>query len=392
MKHSGWVHLLTCFVVAGCSGGGFTALGPRSAKTSKSTAGESPAANSGDRAAQGEGAVAGSKKATFNYGPKSSPSDFLFVFDNSGSMKAPLDSMKAGFASLSQAVWSADTRIAVMTTLPGDPSNLSQVHPDVNAYSNIDFEPGFLSLMSEQARKNFLSKLSPNAEGINSYPLTMCASEWFQPSDKNPQGIPCLSAAVQSVFHGVGAEAGLTAVKQILQKRPNLFRAGTNVNIVFVSDTQDPGQGDTSSALFKMRPDYAQLKSAIEANSVVAGFKFHGVTPSLTCKTGEGTPASQGRGLPYQDVIKASGGVWLDFCDGGGIRSDYTPVATQIVSGALPLPVFVLPVQASKIVQVVAAGAVIPTANVFLSADKRTVRVSGLAPEKDVDVAISYLP
>lgn len=391
MQQKCWAPLVLLSLL-GCSDGGFTAVGPKSTTSKKSAGSELPAADAGSRAAQGEGAVAGSKEASFKYGPKTSPSDFLFVFDNSGSMKATLENMQAGFASLNQASWSADTRIAVMTTLPGDPSNLSEVHPDVDAYPNIEFEPGFLSLMSERARQTFLSKFSSTDNKRNNYAMEMCAQEWFRPSDKNPQGIPCLTAAVQSVFSGVGYEAGLTAVKQILQKRSNLFRTGTNVNVVFISDTQDPGSGGNDTQLFRTRPDHAQLKSAIEANGAVASIKFHGVTPSAMCSTNEGRPSAQGRGLPYQDIIAASGGVWLDFCEGSSIRTDYKPVATQIVAGALPLPVFVLPTQASKIVQVVVAGAAQPAANVFLSADKRTVRVSGLAPEKDVEVKISYLP
>jgi hypothetical protein len=160
---------------------------------------------------------------------------------------------------------------------------------------------------------------------------------------------------------------------------------------VFVSDTQDPG--DNKPAVQALRPTFAQLKPLIEQNSTVAGIKMHGVTPSIKCTTNEGTPSlTDGRGLPYQDAIAASGGVWLDYCDGSAVRSDYKPVAQQILAGALSEPVFPLPKVASKIVRVVVDRAVFPADRVILSADKKTLRLNGLSASKDVSIEVIYLP
>jgi hypothetical protein len=317
--------------------------------------------------------------------------DFLFIFDNSGSMRVALNQLQAGFASLGSAAWPADSRIAVMTTLPGDPNNLNNPHPDVNRYPNVELDPGFLNLVNEAGRRRFIDAPGTNQAGKEGFAQQMCADQWFKPSDVNPAGKPCLSVAIQSPFHGVGVEAGLVALSQIVKKRPQMFRKGTNVNVVFVSDTQDPG--DNKPAVQALRPTFAQLKPLIEQNSTVAGIKMHGVTPSIKCTTNEGTPSlTDGRGLPYQDAIAASGGVWLDYCDGSAVRSDYKPVAQQILAGALSEPVFPLPQVASKIVRVVVDRAVFPADRVILSADKKTLRLNGLSASKDVSIEVIYLP
>lgn len=78
------------------------------------------------------------------------------------------------------------------------------------------------------------------------------------------------------------------------------------MNLVFISDTQD--LGDNAPAVLQLRPTFAQLKPLMEQNSGVAGVRLHGVTPSETCQTHEGTPSrNDGTGLPYQDPIAASG-------------------------------------------------------------------------------------
>lgn len=328
-------------------------------------------------------------KANFSYGPKSVKADFLFVFDNSSSMQDVVSNMRLGFDSLESAKWPADSMIAVMTTMPGNPANLSDVHPAVDRYSSIEKEPGFLSLMSETARSNFRSA---NSSMGNRLPEAMCLQEWFKPRDKSSSGKSCLSAAVQSPFTGVGVEAGLVAVSQILEKRKQLFRVGSNVHVVFVSDTQDPGKDPSGNsnvrALNNLRPNFAALKAKVLANSAVSGVKLHGVTPSPTCSAAENVASRLG--TPYQDAIRSSGGTWLDFCDGNSARTNYVPVAEQIVANTLPEPVFVLPEVVKKIESVEVAGRAVALSQVTLVNGNSAVRIEGLNPSSDVAVTITY--
>lgn len=332
----------------------------------------------------------GKAKATFQYGPKSAKADFLFVFDNSVSMQDDLDNMKRGFESMGSAKWPSDTMIAVMTTMPGNPTNLNDVHPSVNRYASIEKEPGFLSLMSETARTSFRTANRSMRARLSE---PMCLQEWFKPSDKNSAGKSCLSAAIQSPFTGVGVEAGLVAVHQILDKRRQLFRTNSNAHIVFVSDTQDPGKDPAGNAnvmaLNNLRPTFEALKNKIMSNSSIAGVKLHGVTPSPNCSAAENVASRLG--TPYQDAIRASGGTWLDFCDGNSARSNYVPVAEQIVANTLPEPVFVLSEIVASIVKVEVSGQPLDRSRVTLLADKKSVRIDGLNPASDVEVAITYM-
>lgn len=395
--------LLSCFSVA-CNSGDFTTApnkAPRQVKASAAEGAEKKDSDSG-KAAVAEGGQNGSsgntpveelgqgrKKASFSYGPRSAKADFLFVIDNSSSMSNDVANVRSGFESLSAARWPADTKIAVMTTMPGNPANLNAVHPAVDGYNAIDKEPGFLSFMSETARANFRTA---NAAMGDRLPEPMCLAEWFKPDDKNNNGKTCLSAAIQTPFTGVGVEAGLVAVSQILDKRRQVFRMNSNAHIVFVSDTQDPGKdpndGANIRALNDLRPNFEALKSKIMANSGVSGVKLHGVTPSVDCSAAENV--AKRLGTPYQDAIRASGGTWLDFCEGNTARSNYRPVAEQIVANTLPEPVFVLPEAVKSLVQVEVAGQVVDLSRVTLLGDKKSVRIEGLSPSSDVNIAIVY--
>jgi hypothetical protein len=409
-KRSG---LLTgLFLLAACNTSDFSNAPPSAPRSNKASGGEAVNGNAsggngtsskssgegvGDNGTNGPKGGAnsveelgqGRVKANFSYGPKSAKADFLFVFDNSSSMQDVVSDMRRGFDSLGAARWPADTMIAVMTTMPGNPSNLADVHPAVERYPSIEKEPGFLSLMSETARTNFRNA---NSEMGSRLPEPMCLQEWFKPSDKNSAGKTCLSAAVQSAFTGVGVEAGLVAVSQILDKRKQLFRVNSNVHVVFVSDTQDPGKDPSSSpsvsALNTLRPNFDALKSKVIANSSVSGVKLHGVTPSPTCSAAENVAARLG--TPYQDAIRAGGGTWLDFCDGNLARTNYIPVAEQIVANTLPEPVFILPEAVKKIESVEVAGRSIALSQVTLTNGNTAVRIEGLSPSSDVAVVITY--
>jgi hypothetical protein len=384
-------HILAVFFLLGCSTGTYSGVEATYRKKRTTVDGESVKTYSTAQAV-GEKLAPGEKKSEFSYGPKFVPADFLFIFDNSVSMKKPLEDVRNGIESLSVAQWPPDSRIAVMNTLPADPSDLSKVHKDVTRYLGIESEPGFMNLISEAARQRFLNS-ADNVYGA-SYPDALCESEWFKPSDKSSEGKPCLSVAFQSPFSGVGVEAGLVALSQIVSKREQLFRKKSNVNVVFLSDTQDPGKENVPDVDI-LRHKYDKIKQKIIANSGVVGVKLHGITPSENCSTNEGKPSLKGYGTPYQDAIRASGGTWLDFCDitsRTGFRKDYKSVVEQIIANSLPDPVFVLPTAVSKVVRVVAAGEALPASSIFLSPDNKSVRVNGLNPGQDVRIEIVYIP
>jgi hypothetical protein len=331
--------------------------------------------------ANGEG-VGGAKSASFKYGPKSTPNDVLFIFDNSSSMGNDLASVKAGFEKLAGTDWFGDTRIAVMTTLPGEPSNLSNVHPDVNKYTGIQFEPGFLSFVSAAAFEVYKT----NGGKIGSYPQPLCADQWFAPGAVNSNGQRCLSVALQNPQHGVGCEAGMTALSQIHDKRGKIFRDGAFAQVVFVSDAQDPGCG--SSVLQNNRPTGDALRSKVMEKNKVAGLKFHGV---LAVEGGALTDETQGGktfGYPYNQLVKATNGILIDIT----ASTDYSEFAKSLAKSALPDPVFPLPQKASKINGVKVAGQIINASRIQLSADGMSVRIDGLDPASDIEIVIGFTP
>jgi hypothetical protein len=334
--------------------------------------------------------------AVFTFGPLSSKSDFLIVFDNSASMRGPAESVARGFESLAASKWPAGSRIGVMTTLPGNPANLNEVHPESNErnrYLGMNKEPGFLNLISAVALKSFAA-IAGSSFVDSQYPLAMCDKEWFLPEDKNSSGISCLRASFQSVFAGVGVEAGLTAALQMVTKNPSLFRTGAQVHVIFISDTQDPGDPNASE-LIRTRPDFEMLEAAFRKNSPIASLRIHGIVPDEKCITSNESFQQElaPDQLPYQQAIKASGGTWLNFCgEGGTVRTDYAPVAAQIIESSVPEPIFQLQKPARSLVSVTVDGKLLSAADAKLDADGTRVRLSSIKPSVDVNIRIEYTP
>ena len=96
--------------------------------------------------------------------------------------------------------------------------------------------------------------------------------------------------------------------------------------------------------------------------------------------------------LPYQQAIKASGGIWLNFCNAEGtVRSDYAPVAAQIIEGSLPEPVFQLQKPARALVSVTVDGKPLSSTDAKLDADGTRVSLS-VKPSAEVKIRIVYEP
>jgi hypothetical protein len=330
-----------------------------------------------------------SLSASFSFGPSFTEVDFLFVFDNSVSMKRVSEQIGLGFESLGAAKWPKASRVGAITTMPADPADpkLARVHPEVKQYPGIDLEPGFLNLIDASAVSKFASAVGVQ-KASDAFPIPVCDKGWFLPLEKNSQGVSCLRSAFQSVFSPVVIEAGLTAANQMALKHPSLFRQGSQVHLVFVSDTEDPG--GTSDSLTNSRPTFSDLQATFRKTSSIGSLKVHGVIPSSGCKTKE---EHHQLVQPYKDAIKESGGVWLDFCDDSGkVRTNFVPVAEQIVEASFPDPVFSLPSPARSILEVKAAGKDVPIEAAKLDDDGIRVRIPSLKPLEDVAITIVYQP
>ncbi|NBX17851.1 MAG: hypothetical protein EBR09_10840 [Proteobacteria bacterium] len=332
--------------------------------------------------------VAGEKSAEFKFGPKSTPNDVLFIFDNSSSMKQHLEMVKKGFESLSSADWFGDVKIGVMTTLPAESANLSQTHSGVNVYKGINSEPGFLSLVSAKAFAEY--KKVADSSKSSAYAEPLCDEEWFSPEAVNSNRKRCLSVALQNPHHGVGCEAGMTALSQITAKMASrgskLFRKSALAQVVFVSDAQDPGCGN--SELQKTRPSAGSLREQVLKQNDLIDLKFHGVLPVEGGMETSETSGNKDFGFPYNTLIKSNKGILLDIT----ASTDYSSFAKSIAKSALPEPVFSFGAKISKVLEVKVDGKILPASDFKLAADGKSVRIEGLNPSADVKVQIGYLP
>ena len=211
------------------------------------------------------------------------PNDILFVLDDSVSMSVIYDQIKAGFASLQNSTFPKDARMAVTYMSP------DQLNPDGSINFGVGFSglatptPGHLKLVTSAAIASFLSL--PD-DGHQQY-LTLkgCADEWFAPGAVNALGERCLDSAVQSPLYATGVEAGMVSLEQLLVKTTaqgqRLFRNKAFVNVIFVSDTHEPGANyfGRPGAPVAQR-DLNFMQGLIAGNSPgVKSIKFSGVLP-----------------------------------------------------------------------------------------------------------------
>jgi hypothetical protein len=338
--------------------------------------------------------VPGARVADFRYGLKSTTNDILFIFDNSVSMNPHLANVKEGFKKLGSADWAGDVRMAVMTTMPGDPANLNKVHAGIrdavagetaknNPYVGIELEPGFLSFVSAEAFQRYKQL---NATFVSSYPEPLCSGDWFKPDDVNSKNERCLTVALQNPLYPVGCEAGMTALSQILDKKGKIFRDGAFAQIIFISDAQDPGCGNTD--LLNIRPKPDALRAKVLAKNQLAGLKFHGAVPipgggSTKETTNQGTFDFQ-----YNELIKGNNGVIIDITSG----QDYSAFASGIAKSSVQEPVFKLAAKASKINFVKVDGKQLSPDKIQLSSDGLTVRLTGLDPNVSAQIIIDFMP
>lgn len=281
--------------------------------------------------------------------------DYLFVIDHSVSMDKVLGNVQQGMLSLaSDGVFPTKARIAVMTTLPADPSvpadQPPQPHPAATGSAGLAFDPGFLGLVSEARIQAYADRTTP--EIAARFPLTGCDA-WFEPTARNGEGQPCLLAHTQIGQTGVGVEAGLVAFRQLMEgAEAPIFRPGAAVNVIFVSDTHDPGiplDAPGAKGLRELRPDVALLRDLVQANSLVSSFRVHAIAPARPCVE------AWSDGPTYRDAARAGEGVFLDVCT----ATDYRPLIEEITrkGAVVQHPVFPLGRPAADVESVVVDGA-----------------------------------
>ena len=321
----------------------------------------------------------GVRREIFNFGTtaKAPLVDFVFVIDNSVSMNSILTNTAKGFDSLANDdVWPERSLVAVMSTMTGDTTNFTKTHKDISRYASIDSEPGFLDFVNKAAIDKF--KAASTNVLAKKWDIDGCGDKWFKPNAKNANGDSCFKAHTQSSNHGVGCEQGISAVAQLFEKNKGkaLFRKGALLNFIFVSDTHDPGCGNSTLTA----PTLATLKSKIESDNVLAGIKFHALAPEKKCTAEDIFSKS------YFTLTDATKGVKQDPCN----LTDYSSFIKQMVTEAVKQEdgIFVTSKAPLKIVRVTLDGKEID--NYEFDKERNTISIPDLDPSKEHKIEVTY--
>jgi len=311
--------------------------------------------------------------------------DVLFVVDNSVSMRAVLDQLDDGLAALTRdGVFPPRTRIAVTSTTPRDALDWRAPHREVRMRSVVRHDPGFAGLIDGARLERFRSL---NGEGIHErMPLPGCDA-WFAPTATVPgrADVSCLMAHTQIAETPHGIEAGLVALNQLLvldaDARP---RPGASFNVVFISDTHDPGIAEGTPGyddMVSQRPVPAELADKVLGDWEASGFRMHAIAPASPCS---GEPWT---GTSYFDAAGATGGVTLDVCTAE--PTDYVALAQRIaeLGSRAQAPVVALSAGAKQVDEVLVDGLPVGFA---VGKTGRTVVLDGELSEESRDVRIRY--
>jgi len=312
--------------------------------------------------------------------------DFLFVVDNSTSMGRIRDLVRSGLVSLyDEDAFPADARIAVMSTIPANPSDLTQLHPRVNDQGGQVNEPGFLRLVDAEGIDRFRAKSPELGEAFR---FDGCENAWFTPWEENDEGVPCMVAHTQISRTPVRVEAGLSAFQQFLQKRDgqSTFREGAAVHVIFVSDTHSPGLAGGANRVEKTGLEvdpitYRDLHTLVSADNLVGTFKVHAIAPATEC-----VEEWAHLGPRYFNVADASGGSTLDICT----AEDYAPFIRELVedSDVIEAAILSLGRPSAAVHQVLLDGVSVPFEVVGNGA---AVRVNGLnGPRGNRRLTVNY--
>jgi hypothetical protein len=320
---------------------------------------------------------------TMGGGAKAAVVDYLFVVDSSSSMQRILGRVLDGFEALADSgVFPHDTRIAVMNTMPADPTHRDRLHPAAPPIDWLGYEPGFGNLIDAH-RIELFREVAP-VRVAERFAHDGCDA-WFGPDDRNADGVPCLVANTQMALFPVGIEAGLLALHQRIQTDKPLFRTGAAVNVVVVSDTHDPGvPGDHPffADLVARRPAFADIERSALRRQDLASFRLHAVAPAEVCAAEDWTAA----GPVYFEAAHTSGGEILDVCD--ATPDEYIELVRKIATnGAVPQRAVIPLLSRVDIDEVLVGG---QPAEFALSADGRAVLLKQGLPTQSQDVVVRF--
>lgn len=285
---------------------------------------------------------------TFGGATRNEVVDILFVLDNSVSMRPVLAKVRDALLALDHESFPPETRIAFTSTVPAKSDHLDRPHQDLRKRKAMLHDPGFARLVS---RESIARSREAHPATADRFPLEGCDA-WFRPGDTNADNISCMLVHSITSQLAMEAEAGLTAVDQMMARnlgKPT-FRPGASVNVVFISDTHDPGVGTNRAAdLLDIRPTGHDLVQSILADNPVSSVRLHAIAPRTEC-----VEKWHHLGPSYFDAAEQTGGVQLDVCT----ATDYRPLLEAVLDvGAAPnRPVFGLVAPPEEIHEVLVDG------------------------------------
>lgn len=324
---------------------------------------------------------------SFTYGDPNPQVDYLFIIDNSSSMLGILDRVNEGFKSIleDQNIFSNDSKVAVMNTMIGQlgvGGDLNATSQFVRPYSGIELEPGFLSLVDYDSYLDYISSPIVPQGRKNNWPLAPCNEKWFNPTQTQAAGHFCFEAATQITASGLGVEAGIKAFEQLLTKNQNtpIFRDNAIVNVIFVSDTHDPGR-TMDQAYLDSRLDYQSFKDKLLGIQPVVDLKFHAIAPvnERICSNERLHEQS------YYTLALASNGQTGDAC----LLNDYRLLMQNLIAnGKIASPSFQLDVKPSATPEVLVNG----TKITYFEYDENTMTITipSLDPYVQAEITVSF--
>ena len=260
-------------------------------------------------------ATAGVRQDMFELGPdaRTPRVDYLFVVDNSASMRTILPQLTRSFEALATRpeVFGDRARVGVMSTLPADPDFPEAVHPTVEPIPAVEFDPGFGGLVDRQRLAQFRQVARPRER--QRMPMPGCEA-WFSPDQKHRRGHSCLAAHLQVALQPMGVEAGVVAFSQLLERPDFSFRTGASVHVIFVSDTHDPGLPphhiEDREELLALHRTAEELETLARKRFHVSNFQVHALAPMRQCTQENWS----GLEPVYHQLAEATGGVRTDLC------------------------------------------------------------------------------
>lgn len=214
---------------------------------------------------------------------RTAPTDILFILDDSCSMRTIATSMASGFDSLQSSKYPDDTKMGLTYMAPVKQDDMGGLDFLTPYHRNVPLEsPGLVKLVTKQTIADYVAAAP---EHTSSFVAEGCDDAWFSPNQKGSDGKSCLEAVSQLAPICTGVEAGLVTLEQTLKnynsQGKRLFREGAFVNIIFISDTHEPGANyfGKPNAPQKMK-SYEEILSVINTNSPnIFSLKMAGILP-----------------------------------------------------------------------------------------------------------------